>query len=226
MTARAVHPPASEEELLARARALEGRSLAELAARLGAPLEAGLHGKGKPGALVERALGATGGPQAEVDFPGLGIELKTVPVGERGAPRESTYVCRIQLLEADAEEWETSWVRRKLARVLFVPLLGEGAALVVGRAVPWSPTPEEDAALRADFDEIMGALATGGVEGLTAHVGVHLQVRPKAAHGAVRTAALGKDGETIATVPRGFYLRASFTGAILSGRSPLRAIAR
>jgi DNA mismatch repair protein MutH len=215
-----VQPPASEAELLSRVRALEGLSLAEIADRLGASVEVGLHAKGKPGTLLERALGATGGSQAEVDFPGLGIELKTVPMGERGTPRESTYVCRIQLMDADAQEWESSWVRRKLSRVLFVPLVGDGAALVVGRAVLWSPTPEEDAALRADFDEIMGTLATGGVEGLTAHVGEHLQVRPKAAHGGVRTAALGADGETISTVPRGFYLRASFTAAILSGASP------
>lgn len=214
-------PPRSESELLERAFLLEGLSLDELARRNGSSLELGLHAKGKPGALIERVLGATGGPRAEVDFPELGIELKTVPVDTKGAPRESTYVCRVQLMDADAQEWATSWVRRKLSRVLFVPLVEDDGDLVVGTALLWSPTPEEDAALRADFDEIMGTLATGGVEGLTAHVGRHLQLRPKAAHGGVRTAAIGIDGETIATVPRGFYLRPAFTAALLGGRSPV-----
>jgi DNA mismatch repair protein MutH len=41
-------------------------------------------------------------------------------------------------------------------------------------------------------------------------------VRPKARHGSARTVAFGGEGEAIATVPRGFYLRARFTGAILA----------
>ncbi|MFO0659891.1 MAG: hypothetical protein U0165_08690 [Polyangiaceae bacterium] len=43
-----------------------------------------------------------------------------------------------------------------------------------------------------------------------------MQIRPKAANGSARTTAFGPDGEKISTVPRGFYLRAKLTGAILS----------
>ena len=48
-----------------------------------------------------------------------------------------------------------------------------------------------------------------------------LQVRPKAATGRTRTFSFGPEGEWIATVPRGFYLRASFTRALLSDPSAL-----
>jgi DNA mismatch repair protein MutH len=42
-----------------------------------------------------------------------------------------------------------------------------------------------------------------------------MQARPKAAHGRVRTRAYGPEGEPIEALPRGLYLRARFTAAIL-----------
>jgi DNA mismatch repair protein MutH len=54
-----------------------------------------------------------------------------------------------------------------------------------------------------------------GIEGLTAHTGKWLQVRPKAKDGRRSAVGYGPDGEWVATVPRGFYLRVKFTHAIL-----------
>lgn len=206
--------PASRNELLAHARALEGRTIVDLARETGFALgELGLHGKGKIGGLLERVLGATAGSAADLDFPELEVELKSVPVDASGKPRESTYVCTLQLMDADRAEWTSSWVRRKLSRVLFVPVIDTDR---VGHSVLFEPTPEEDALLKSDFDEIVGAIGAGGIEGLTAHVGENLQLRPKAAHGDVRTASIGPDEGMIATVPRGFYLRPRFVHAILA----------
>ena len=185
--------------------------MGELAAEAGFALETGLHGKGKIGALLERVLGATGGSAARFDFPDLEVELKTVPLGDNGRPSESTYVCKLRLLDADRAEWSASWVRKKLSRVLFVPF----RALRIGRSVLFEPTPEDDAMLKSDFDEIMGLIGLGGIETLTAHTGRWLQARPKAAHGDVRTAAIGPDHEIVSATPRGFYLRASFVADVL-----------
>jgi DNA mismatch repair protein MutH len=214
--------PRSEEELLGRARELAGRRMVDLAAALGVSLAGdGVSTKGKMGALIERALGATGGSAAVPDFPHLGIELKTIPIDRDGRPRESTFVCTLSLADADRAEWSASWVRRKLARVLWIPIvippdraLGER---LIGAPVLWRPTPAEDAILRDDFDEIMGLIGIGGVDHLTARTGRALQARPKAAHGRVRTAAFGPDDEPTTALPRGFYLRAGFTEAILRG---------
>jgi len=202
-----VAPPRDEAELLARARALAGTLLAP----------GGLHRKGKAGESVERALGASGGSAATWDFPGLRIELKTIPVDPRtGMPQESTFVCAVSLADADRAEWSTSWVRAKLSRVLWVPLHpAEDGARRVGEARLWSPTLEQERVLTADFEEILGRIGAGGVEGVTARLGRWLQLRPKAAHGRVRTLVAAADGELVATVPRGFYLRARFTKAIL-----------
>ena len=204
-----VPPPRDETELIERARALAGVRLADLVV--------GLHTKGKAGELLERALGATGGSQATWDFPDLRVELKSIPLDERGKPKESTFVCAFPLADADRAEWATSWVRAKLARVLWIPLHMEPeGARRVGEPLLWSPTPEQEAALKDDFEEIVGQIGIGGIEGVSAHLGTHLQLRPKAAHGRVRTVVRGREGDMVATVPRGFYLRARFTAAILT----------
>jgi DNA mismatch repair protein MutH len=208
------------EALLARAKALVGASVGEIAASLGVS-SAGeaVRTKGTPGAILGLALGATGGSSKVHDFPELGVELKTIPIDLRGVPVESTYVCTLSLADAETQEWEDSWVRAKLSRVLFVPLVaGEGVPWPerrVATPVMWSPTAEQDSVLRSDFDDVVGLVGIGRIEELTAHRGRWLQVRPKAANGRVRTVAYGADGESIETIPRGFYLRTRFTGAIL-----------
>ena len=112
--------------LLARARALVGQRVGDVATSLGVS-SAGeaVRTKGTPGAILELALGATGGSTKVHDFPELGVELKTIPVDRRGVPVESTYVCTLSLADAETQEWEESWVRAKLSRVLFVPLVAD-----------------------------------------------------------------------------------------------------
>jgi DNA mismatch repair protein MutH len=213
-------PPADLEELAARAGELCGVTLRELASAFGegAP-RTGVRTKGKVGELLERALGATGGSQAELDFPALRVELKTVPLDRRGRPRESTFVCTVQLLEADRAEWEESWLRTKLSHVLWVPIHdhdSDPSSRSIGRPWFWRPTAPQDRALREDFEELMGTIGVGGIEAVTAHLGRWLQIRPKAASGRSRTVAFGAEGERIYTVPRGFYLRSRFTAALLA----------
>jgi len=175
-----------------------------------------VHTKGKVGELLERILGATAGSRPVPDFPGLGVELKTLPLDDEGRPRESTFVCSLSLVDADRLEWADSPVRHKLSHVLWVPILGEGDARRIGTPFFWRPSEEQEAVLRADFEEIIGMIAIGQVEALTAHVGEYLQARPKAAHSQVRTRAYGMDDEPIEALPRGFYLRARFTRELLA----------
>jgi DNA mismatch repair protein MutH len=210
-------PPRDEAELLERARALSGWTVDALAKACGVRVDgAAVSTKGKVGELLERALGATGGSAATWDFPVLRVELKTIPLDERGAARESTFVCAVSLLDAERAEWETSWVRDKLARVLWVPIkVDASGARRIGEPCMWSPNEEQASVLRDDFDEILGRIGAVGIEGISARLGRWLQLRPKAAHGRVRTRAPGGDGGVVDTVPRGFYLRARFTSAIL-----------
>jgi DNA mismatch repair protein MutH len=213
-------PPDTIEELLARAEALAGRTLGEIADQYGTPVPPDLRrAKGFVGSLVERALGADARSRALPDFTKLGIELKTVPIDERGRPLESTFVCTIELSDIGSMEWEASRVRHKLARVLWVPIQGTRTIPVasrhVGTALLWTLAGEDEAALRSDWDELAGWIGRGEVEALTAHVGSYLQVRPKAASSRSRRRALDGDGAIYDELPRGFYLRTQFTARII-----------
>ena len=213
-------PPLSERDLMLHARALDGMTVRELARLLGRPLPTdAVHGKGLAGELAELALGASAGSTDRPDFIELGVELKTIPVDASGHVRESTYVCALDLGTVEREEWEGSRVRRKLARVLWLPVAwspGEPPGeRRYGTARLWSPSSEEEEALRADWLQLVGRIAVGGIDEVTAHMGQVLQIRPKAASGAARTGARGPEGELLETIPRGFYLRSTFTERVL-----------
>jgi DNA mismatch repair protein MutH len=214
-----IQPPRDLADLFARASDLAGRALDELAATHAIAFDGrdSAKTKGKTGELLERILGATGGSHAVHDFPELAVELKTIPMDAALHARESTYVCTLQLTEADRAEWATSWARAKLSHVLWVPIVIDDGPARVGAPRLWKPTPDQDAVLASDFEEAMGAVAIGGIESLTARTGRWLHVRPKAASSRDRTwSPGGDDGAFIATVPRGFYLRQRFTTALLA----------
>jgi DNA mismatch repair protein MutH len=204
------------DELLERARGFAGRTLGEIAEQLGSPLPAAAApAKGHVGRLIERALGASGA--GVTDFPGC--ELKTLPVDVMGRPRESTFVCHVQLGSLAETCWEASRVRAKLARVLFVPI-ESGAGLAhagrrVGQAFLWEMGEEHETLLRDDYIALADRVAQGQIERVDARWGRVLQLRPKAAHSGVRVRAFGFDGSPLAVLPRAFYLRATFTRSLL-----------
>ena len=215
-----VTPPQTTTELEARARALAGVSVGELAQHAGVKLPTEpCQAKGWLGQLIESRLGATAGPRAEPDFQAIGVELKTLPLNRHGRPRESTYVCTVPLTSTGDHVWETSWVRRKLSKVLWIPVEADpGIALArrrIGFPLLWSPTPEQAEMLRRDWEELMDMVCLGRLEEITARHGVCLQIRPKAANSRALRIATGAGGEQTLSLPRGFYLRSSFTAQIL-----------
>lgn len=215
------HPPLSEAQLLSQAQLLAGYSLGELAAMAKLPIPPDLkRDKGWIGVLLEIWLGASAGSKPEQDFAALGVELKTIPVDSNGRPLETTFVCVAPLTGNSGVTWETSHVRHKLKRVLWVPVEGERSIPLaerrVGAPLLWSPSEEEEHQLRMDWEELMDLIVLGQVERITARHGEVLQLRPKAANSKALTEAVGLHGEPIMTLPRGFYLKKNFTAALLA----------
>lgn len=218
--------PQNIAELLQRTQNIAGLTFAEVVEILNANKAPKLtlpkdlkRNKGWVGQLIEAALGACAGSKAEPDFPHLGIELKTIPIDSYGAPLETTFVCVAPLTGLTGVTWETSHIKQKLDRVLWVPIEGSRdiplAQRHIGTAFLWQPTPEQEQALQQDWEEIMDKIALGEVEDMTARTGQYLQLRPKAANAKALTEAYGKNGEPIMTLPRGFYLKKEFTKDIL-----------
>ena len=214
-------PPTTEAQLLHQAQRLAGYTLGELAALAGLPVPLDLRrDKGWIGVLLERWLGASAGSKPEQDFAALGVELKTIPIDSLGRPLETTFVCVAPLTGNSGVTWESSHVRHKLRRVLWVPVEGERqiplADRRVGTPLLWSPDEEEERQLSQDWEELMDMIVLGLVERITARHGEVLQLRPKAANSKALTEAIGAHGEPILTLPRGFYLKKNFTGALLA----------
>ncbi|MGL6534494.1 DNA mismatch repair endonuclease MutH [Aeromonas caviae] len=212
--------PQSEQELLSRAYAMAGFTLAQLAATAGIPVPRDLRrDKGWTGQLIEWQLGASAGSRPEQDFPDLGIELKTIPVDPQGRPLETTFVCVAPLIGVSGQRWEESNVRNKLSRVLWIPVEGSRDIPVgdrrVGMPLLWSPNEEEEILLRQDWEELMDMIVLGEVEQISARHGQVLQLRPKAANRKALTRAIGRNGQPIMTLPRGFYLKIEFTHQLL-----------
>ncbi|PML79391.1 DNA mismatch repair endonuclease MutH [Enterovibrio norvegicus] len=213
--------PTSENELLERATALAGFTLGELAEQYGLVCPADLRReKGWVGMLLETCLGATAGSKPEQDFQDLGIELKSIPISHIGKPLETTFVCVAPLTNVHGLTWESSHIRNKLSKVLWIPVEGEREIPVcerhVGMPLIWQPSEEEEAQLKADWEELMEFIVLGKVHQITAKHGEYLQLRPKAANSKVVTEAYGANGQPIKTLPRGFYLRKQFTSRILA----------
>jgi DNA mismatch repair protein MutH len=215
-------PPTSQEDLLMRAHRLAGLCLADVASELkvNVPHNFKRH-KGWSGQLIECYLGATAGSKPEQDFVELGIELKTLPLSYALRPLETTYVCYAPLRHTMGVTWETSNVRNKLQKVLWIPIQGERdippGERIIGSPILWQPSAKQSLLMQQDWEELMDMISLGQVESITARIGQVLQLRPKAADGSALTEAIGNNGSTILTRPRGFYLRKEFTQSVLDG---------
>ncbi|MDP2560902.1 DNA mismatch repair endonuclease MutH [Psychrobium sp. 1_MG-2023] len=213
-------PPMSEQELLAKADAIAGLSLAQLAMQMGLDVPESLRrNKGWIGNLLEVALGASAGSKPEQDFPHLGVELKTIPINRFGKPLETTFVCITPLIGITGIQWQQSNIRNKLAKVLWVPILSEKELAIgerqIGTPFLWQPSAEQESLLQQDWEEIMELITLGKIEQISAKTGQVMQLRPKGANSKALTDAIGEDGSKIKTLPRGFYLKIPFTQQIL-----------
>lgn len=215
------HAPTSEEDLLARANRLSGRTLGEIAGAIDEEVPPDLRrDKGWVGRLIERCLGADAGNRAAPDFVELDVELKTLPVDSTGSPLETTYVTTVELTDFDDLEFESSTLAHKLRRVLWVPIHAEPDLphRMIGTSVLWSPDEDELEQIRRDWQWHIRTIRDGYVENIQGSDGEVLQIRPKAANSDAKTWGLDPYGEAIMTMPRGFYLRTSFTEQIIRKR--------
>ncbi|MDG2676685.1 DNA mismatch repair endonuclease MutH, partial [Vibrio parahaemolyticus] len=168
--------PQSEAELMERAHDIAGLSFAELADEAEMTVPENLkRDKGWVGQLLEWHLGAPAGSKPQQDFSKLGIELKSIPIGYNGRPLETTFVCVAPLTGVQGLTWETSHVRNKLSRVLWVPVEGEReiplAERRVGTPLIWSPDKEEEQILRNDWEELMEMIVFGKFDQISARHG-------------------------------------------------------
>jgi len=104
---------ATEAEILARARTLEGLRLGQLGFEFSA-LE-GAAGRHEVGHAIESFFDIPRNSRSEADFPGANIELKVVPLCKRSnglTTKERTVLSMIDFNRIVLETWDTATVRR------------------------------------------------------------------------------------------------------------------
>ncbi|WP_454780797.1 DNA mismatch repair endonuclease MutH [Legionella sp. WA2022007384] len=214
-------PPKTEAELLERCNSIAGLSFVQLGLSLELLIPAHPNQrKGWAGQAIELALGTDAQNKSLPDFQALGVELKTLPLNKSGKPTESTFITSIPLLTIHQQQWNSSQCYAKLRRILWVPVEGDTdipySQRRIGQGFLWSPDEAEERILAEDWNYLSFQISSGHIETLDAKSGEYLQVRPKAADG--KSLCYGYDayGNKIKTLPRGFYLRSSFTAKILS----------
>jgi DNA mismatch repair protein MutH len=214
-------------QILAQAKTLRGYSLTQLTdyLKLNNPPEL-VHAKGLTGQIMEWLLGATAKSEPIPDFPELNLELKTIPISLNASPLETTYVCTAPLLPKldklqdktlNYYDFKSSVVYKKLTHVLWLPIIClDNGERFIGNAFLWQPDATELKILETDWLELTDMMYTGELDKLSSHYGQALQIRPKAADSSVLTTGIGSSGNRVATLPRGFYLRTSFTKEIIN----------
>lgn len=216
-----IAPPLTRPELIGRAKNIAGLTIQQLANMMGKSVpQSSTHAKGWFGNLLELSLGANAASAPEPDFMNLGIELKSIPIGENGKPKESTYICVTQLDPVALSSWESSLVKCKLTEVLWIPFEASKNTPVplrrIGSPVLWQPSKTQEKQLKDDWQELCDIIVLGNIDKISSSMGKYLQIRPKAAHSKSLTKDKNQSGENKLTLPRGFYLRPSFTHSIIS----------
>lgn len=215
-----IQPPTTQAILMQRADHMAGKTIGQIAQELSIEVPETLkRKKGWQGQFIEQALGADAGNLSEPDFTYLNIELKTLPIDYSGKVLESTYVCVLNLADKTFQTWHDSAVYRKLQHVLWVPIARDSTQNVIDFQIAtpflWQPNTNDFEVIKKDWENAMELISIGQVDKLNARQGELLQVRPKAANSRALTKSFDSEGNSIETLPRGFYLRPAFTQQIL-----------
>lgn len=216
-----ISPPKSEQELLERCSQIAGLSFSQLGLKLKLAIPTHPNQrKGWVGQSIELALGTDAQNKSLPDFKDLGVELKTLPLNKNGRPAESTFITSIPLLTIHQQQWKSSQCYAKLKRILWVPIEGDTdipySQRRIGQGFLWSPNEEQENILASDWGFLAFQISTGRLETLDAKAGEYLQIRPKGANGKSLCFGYDSQGNKVKTLPRGFYLRSSFTVKLLS----------
>ena len=163
-------------------------SLNDLAERFGIANSAA---KQDAAVIVQRFID-DGPPEISMaDLEARGVSLKTVRVPEQAdgnRPYEPMTFPAFDPFELIEESWETSQLGRELKRLLLVVLRGKDGPLrkfKIDFAFFWSPSDEQDALIRAEWEDVRRLIATGRATDLpkaTDTTAIH--VKPKGTSGA------------------------------------------
>lgn len=206
---------ASEEQILAFARKLRGKSLREVLPASGRMMESSAGDKGRVGRLVERAFGLPRSSERRPDFTHSGIELKAVPLKRSSRSvraKERTSVTMIDYDTLVDETWPKAKVRQKLHKILFVFFFhldaGHPLDIVIEEVVLWTPPEDLAPQLETDWSAVQQKVLHGLAHEISEGDG---RVLGAATKGAGRGQLVRQPKSSVRAKPRVWALKPSLT---------------
>ncbi|MBX3174268.1 MAG: hypothetical protein KF709_07635 [Gemmatimonadaceae bacterium] len=206
---------ASEEEILAFARKLRGKSLREVLPASGRMMESSAGDKGRVGQLVERAFGLPRSSEQGPDFTHSGIELKAVPLKRSSRSVRAKERTSVTMIDYDAlvdETWQKAKVRQKLHKILFVFFFhldaGHPLDTVIEEVVLWTPPQDLVPQLETDWSAVQQKVLDGLAHEISEGDG---RVLGAATKGAGRGQLVRQPKSSVRARPRVWALKPSLT---------------
>lgn len=211
----------------------KGKTIGQLKAELG--IERDKMVKGTSGLIVENLLGIRNNNRDEADIPGIGCEIKILPLqrnrnGDIKA-KEPTAIQMINYMEVSQETWETAKLRNKINLTFWVAYLAkkDGVALnqndyVIVDYFLDHPTDVQNGVFRQDWEEIRRYIVEGRADRLSCSMGVYLEPKTKGANNRDKTQAPDGQGGTLMARRRAFYYKKHYTNTAIIPHIDLSAI--
>ena len=181
------------------------------------------HNKGWSGQLVHRLITGRSGPEPEPDIVGLGLEVKSIPIGKGARVLEPTKIGALNYANLAVTEWPDSAPYHKLRSVLFVPIVKMNEKMpdewYIRRPFLWLPSEKVLSELRSDYDSVRELVLARRFDDISSAKppkgqGLALHAKPNAKNSRVR-ATYRIDGRDYDLKPKAWMLRQSFTQPIV-----------
>lgn len=212
------------QDLLDRISAVQGVPFAELARAHGIEWST-IPSKNKSlaGDIAQVAMGVPRNSRPEPDLSYLGLELKTIPLGEDLRMLERTKLRSLNFQDTYDRVFEGSDIEHKLRSIIFAPIVKYDVEKpehwYIRSPFIWMPSAEVYRQLKADYDQIRSMIQAGTPQALSSK-------RPPAGQGMLMIASTsGRDREDltsyvheareIRTKRRAWMLRKEFTQRVV-----------
>jgi DNA mismatch repair protein MutH len=212
------------QDLLDRISAVQGVPFTELARAHGIEWsKIPSKNKSLAGDIAQVAMGVPRNSRPEPDLSYLGLELKTIPIGEGLRVLERTKLRSLNFQDTYDRVFEGSDIEHKLRSIIFAPIVKYDVEKpehwYIRSPFIWMPSTDVYRQIKADYDEIRGVIRAGTPEALSSK-------RPPRGQGAFMIASTsGRDREDltsyvheereIRTKRRAWMLRKEFTQQII-----------
>ena len=167
---------------------------------------------------------------AQVDFPKIGLELKSTPMQLRKGQfvaKERLVISMINFHSIVDENWDEASLLKKLRKVLIMSYLYEAGVNPVDyrilSSMIWSPPKEDMDQFRRDWEKIREMVIAGKAHLISSSDTLYLEACTKAANSKVqRTQPFSSD----LAKPRAWALKRAYVNSILGGVVNSQAIVR